>query len=84
MDYIILLLIITIFGIGIIIISKKQIGDKNKSSVTSLVDETETEVVQIPSNKIKCPECKKEIDRGLTCCPDYGVSIPKFLRYHPS
>lgn len=35
------------------------------------------------SGKIKCPNCKENIDEGLTFCPECGNRIPEFLRYSP-
>lgn len=37
-----------------------------------------------PAGKIKCPECHKTIDEGLTFCPECGARIPEFLRYNPT
>ncbi|TFF87261.1 MAG: zinc-ribbon domain-containing protein [Promethearchaeota archaeon] len=33
--------------------------------------------------KIKCPDCKEEIDEGLQFCPECGHRIPDFLRFNP-
>ena len=37
-----------------------------------------------PTNKIKCPECKKIIDEGLIFCPECGNRIPEFYRFNPN
>ncbi|MBD3342189.1 MAG: hypothetical protein GF353_24015 [Candidatus Lokiarchaeota archaeon] len=43
-----------------------------------------SKISEIPSGKIKCPDCNKLIDEGLTFCPECGNRIPEFLRFNPN
>lgn len=85
MGYIILILVLWMFGIGLVIILVK----KKDSIITKPVSvPTEglipSELTEAPSNKIQCPECKKLIDEGLSFCPECGSRIPEFLRFNPN
>ncbi len=85
MGYIVLILVLMIFGIGLIMILMK----KNKGVITKPVSvSTEglipSELNEVPVSKIQCPECKKLIDEGLAFCPECGSRIPEFLRFNPN
>ncbi|MHA2006807.1 MAG: zinc ribbon domain-containing protein [Promethearchaeota archaeon] len=85
MGYIILIAVLVIFIIGIIIILRKNDGYKKiKVIPRTQVDSISASLEEISENKIKCPECKKLIDEGLTFCPDCGSRIPEFLRFNPN
>lgn len=84
MGYIILILILIIFTIGLIIILMKKTGVKILKPISvSTETSNPSELSQVPSSKILCPECKKLIDEGLTFCPECGGRIPEFLRFNP-
>lgn len=36
----------------------------------------------IPEGKIQCPECYSILQEGLSFCPECGIRIPEFYRYH--
>jgi hypothetical protein len=82
--YSLLTIIIISFTFGLIFILIKH-RTKYKKKPTSGV--TEIPELQVSgtgiSGKIKCPECSKTIDEGLTFCPECGARIPEFLRYNP-
>jgi len=84
LGYSVLTIILAAFIIGLIIIlinHKKVIKSKTFPQVT---DGTESlGVSSIIHGKIRCPECHKSIDEGLTFCPECGARIPEFLRYNP-
>lgn len=64
-----------------LIITKKEVVKED-----ILVGEPEKQLeiaLDAPEGKIKCPECKKTIEEGLSFCPECGKRIPEFLRYHP-
>ena len=86
MGYVILLLILTIFGIGVIIILVKKKGSEpTKESIIIVPDDSiPSDGDYIPINKITCPDCKKLINKGLTFCPECGARIPEFLRFNPN
>lgn len=85
MGYIILTLIILIFGIGLIsILMKRKESISVKTATAPPGGSILSELDRIPSRKIQCPECKKLIDEGLAFCPECGVRIPEFLRYNPN
>lgn len=86
MGYIIFLLILTIFGIGVIIILVKKKGSEfTKDSIINVPDDSiPSDGDYIPINKITCPDCKKLINEGLTFCPECGARIPEFLRFNPN
>lgn len=76
----VLILILFIIGIcSVLIISKKE---KIQVS-TSTPGAQQPPGLQAPQGKIKCPECKKTIEEGITFCPECGIRIPEFLRYNP-
>jgi len=81
MGYSLLILFLIIFIVSLIIIitRKSKVEEKKAASVTSTVS-----VGDAPAGKIKCPECHKAIEEGLTFCPDCGARIPEFLRYNPN
>ena len=84
MGYIVLILIISIFVFGLVLIlvkKKESLGIKPVSGPSE--EEISSELDQVPSRKITCPDCKKLIDEGLAFCPECGVRIPEFLRYRP-
>lgn len=84
MAYIILLLVITLFSIGVILILVKRKQIIGKTEITAPKDETkQLELDQIPNRNIVCPECKKPIEGGLTFCPECGVRTHEFLRHNP-
>lgn len=37
---------------------------------------------KVPSGKIKCPDCEKVIEEGLTFCPDCGNRIPPWAKFN--
>ena len=37
---------------------------------------------KIPSGKIKCPDCEKVIEEGLTFCPECGNRIPPWAKFN--
>ncbi|NVM36363.1 MAG: zinc ribbon domain-containing protein, partial [Candidatus Lokiarchaeota archaeon] len=85
MGYFILILILIIFGIGLIIILvKKNEGIITKPISVSTEGSIPSELIETPSSKIQCPECKKLIDEGLAFCPECGSRIPEFLRFNPN
>ena len=85
MGYVIFLLIISIFGIGVIIILAKKGGEKLVKSVVVVPDDSiPSDAIDVPISKISCPECKKLINEGLTFCPECGSRIPEFLRFNPN
>lgn len=85
MGYIIIIAVLVIFCIGIILILRKTAGTKKiKVDSSTQMDSISTSLDEIPGNKIKCPECKKPIDEGLTFCPECGSRIPEFLRFNPN
>ncbi len=85
MGYIVLTLILMIFGIGLIIILvKKNEGIITKPVSVSTEGLIPSELSDVPSSKIQCPECKKLIDEGLAFCPECGSRIPEFLRFNPT
>lgn len=84
LGYILLLLIVSIFGIGIILILKKKVEVISKKPTSTIYETERTELVEVPSKKIACPECKKLIEEGLVFCSKCGVRIPEFLRYNPN
>jgi len=86
MGYVILLLILTIFSIGVIIILVKKKGSEStKESILSVPEDSiPSDGESIPINKITCPDCKKLINEGLTFCPECGARIPEFLRFNPN
>ncbi|MEE9376418.1 MAG: zinc ribbon domain-containing protein [Candidatus Lokiarchaeia archaeon] len=85
MGYIILILVLMIFGIGLIIIlMKKNEGIITKPVSVSTEGLIPSELTEAPVNKIQCPECKRLIDEGLAFCPECGSRIPEFLRFNPN
>lgn len=86
LGYVLLLLIITIFGVGVIaILTKKKGIEKSKVTTLSTSDDSKSSGTdEIPISKITCPECKKLINEGLTFCPECGARIPEFLRFNPN
>ena len=83
---VILLLILTIFSIGVIIILVKKKGSEStKETILSVPEDSiPSGGESIPINKITCPDCKKLINEGLTFCPECGARIPEFLRFNPN
>jgi len=76
------ILIILLFILGIstaLILTKKEIPKEEMPQPTPQIPSG----LEAPQGKIKCPECKKTIDEGLTFCPECGIRIPEFLRYNP-
>ncbi|MHA1273133.1 MAG: zinc ribbon domain-containing protein [Promethearchaeota archaeon] len=67
-----------IFSTAILIILTK-----NPSEEEIIAAQTGSQQGIIPEHKIKCPECGKIIDEGLTFCPECGNRIPEFLRFGP-
>jgi len=85
MGYVIIILILMIFGIGLIIILvRKNEGIITKPGSSSTEGSIPSELIEAPSSKIQCPECKKLIDEGLAFCPECGIRIPEFLRFNPN
>lgn len=85
MGYVILILILMIFGIGLIIILMKKTGVKIIKPVSvSTEGSIHSEISEAPGSKIQCPECKRLIDEGLAFCPECGSRIPEFLRFNPN
>ena len=37
---------------------------------------------KVPRGKIKCPDCEKVIEEGLTFCPDCGNRIPPWAKFN--
>jgi len=37
---------------------------------------------KVPSGKIKCPDCEKVIEEGLTFCPECGNRIPPWAKFN--
>lgn len=73
------------FGIAIIIVLVKSKGiGKEEASFVASVTQVTPRSSSLPAGKIKCPECDKLIDEGLTFCPECGKRIPEFLRYQPN
>ncbi|MCK4370534.1 MAG: zinc ribbon domain-containing protein [Candidatus Lokiarchaeota archaeon] len=85
MGYIILISVLTIFGIGLIIIFVKKKDLKTVKPISVSTEESiVSELEEVPIRKIQCPECKKLIDEGLAFCPECGSRIPEFLRFNPN
>ena len=84
LGYVLLLLIITIFGVGVIaILTKKKGMEKPKVPILNTPESTKTsDFDEFPISKISCPECKRLINEGLTFCPECGAKIPEFLRFN--
>ncbi|MFX1355875.1 MAG: zinc ribbon domain-containing protein [Promethearchaeota archaeon] len=84
LGYSILTIISISFFICLIIILIKHRKTVKSKSTSQVVGATETiESTSVIKGKIKCPECRKSIDEGLTFCPECGARIPEFLRYNP-
>ncbi|MFX0155369.1 MAG: hypothetical protein ACFE9Q_12675 [Candidatus Hodarchaeota archaeon] len=84
MGYIFLILIISIFGIGLVLILVKRKESLIKKPVSAPTEvETSSELDQVTSREINCPDCKMLIEEGLAFCPECGSRIPEFLRYRP-
>ena len=85
MGYLILLLVYLVVLIAIPIILTRKVEEEtyipSSEAISTPVTETDASA---PAGKIKCPECRKEIDEGLTFCPDCGARIPEFLQFSPS
>lgn len=84
LGYSILTIISTAFFIVFIIVLVKHKGVVKSKSFSQTIEGngalgTSTGIL----GKIKCPECRKTIDEGLTFCPECGARIPEFLRYNP-
>ncbi len=85
MGYIVLILIVSIFVIGLVLILvKTKKGKEAKPAFSAASEPAPSSLREIPSNKIKCPECKRLIDEGLSFCPECGGRIPEFLRFNPN
>ena len=86
LGYVLLLLITTIFGVGVIIIltNKKGIEKPKVTILTTSDNSMSSNINEISISKIGCPECKKLINEGLTFCPECGARIPEFLRFNPN
>jgi len=85
MGYIILISVLTIFGISLIIIFVKKKDLKTVKPISISTEESiVSELEEVPIRKIQCPECKKLIDEGLAFCPECGSRIPEFLRFNPN
>lgn len=74
---------LSIFGIGLvfivyILIKKKEKSEKPQDS-SLVIDSSESLI-----GKIRCPNCRKQIQEGLAFCPECGERIPEFLRYNPN
>lgn len=83
MGYIILISVLTIFGIGLIIIFVKKKDLKTVKPISVSTEESiVSELEEVPIRKIQCPECKELIDEGLAFCPECGSRIPEFLRFN--
>ncbi len=77
----ILIILIIIFGISFTLILTKR--ETIKEEILTYEPEKQIEAaLDAPQGKIKCPECKKIINEGLTFCPECGNRIPEFFRYH--
>lgn len=64
----------------IIVLTQKEEDEGDKSTLPPSIQEQRG----VPQGKIKCPECKKIIEEGLTFCPECGNRIPEFLKYNPN
>ena len=85
MGYIFLILIVSIFVISLVLILvKTKKGKEAKPAFSAASEPAPSSLREIPSNKIKCPECKRLIDEGLSFCPECGGRIPDFLRFNPN
>ncbi|TFG22720.1 MAG: zinc ribbon domain-containing protein [Promethearchaeota archaeon] len=72
---------IVIFGTGLvfifyILVKKTKKSEKIQDS-SVVIDSTGSLI-----GKISCPNCRKQIQEGLTFCPECGERIPEFLRYN--
>ncbi len=76
--YVFLLSAGIIFSTAILLILVKKESIKEEKKAPS-----GTSSVNLPVGKIKCPECSKIIDEGLSFCPECGNRIPEFLRFGP-
>jgi hypothetical protein len=82
-----LLILSIIFGTAILIILTEKTEIELNQTQTSSQGATKAQVETIsdaPAGKIKCPNCKKVIEEGLTFCPECGNRIPEFLRFNPN
>ena len=83
--YIVLFLVLIIFGLCLIIIlSKKKETEDSKPISSPPEGSVLTQISEVNVGKILCPECKKIINEGLTFCPECGGRIPEFLRFNPN
>ncbi len=83
--YIVLFLVLIIFGISLIIIlSKKKEIEDSKPISSPPEGSVLSQISEVNVGKISCPECKKIINEGLTFCPECGGRIPEFLRFNPN
>lgn len=73
---------VSIFGTGLIfiiyILVKKTKKSEKPESSNIIIDSGEPLI-----GKIRCPECRKQIQEGLVFCPECGNRIAEFLRYNP-
>jgi len=81
MGYSLMILFLIVFIVSLIIIIKRRSKVEEKETVGA---SSTVSVEDAPLGKIKCPECHKTINEGLTFCPDCGARIPEFLRYNPN
>ena len=78
LGYLFLFSIMIIFGTAIIVILTSEEDTEGLPSSSASFSGN------IPDDKIRCAECGKLIDEGLTFCPECGERIPEFLRFSPS
>ncbi|MFX0059238.1 MAG: zinc ribbon domain-containing protein [Candidatus Hodarchaeota archaeon] len=84
MGYSLLTIISIAFTIGLIMIIYKHKSATKLKSTSKVIEAGTLGTSSGISGKIKCPECNKIIDEGLTFCPECGARIPEFLRYNPT
>jgi len=80
------LLIITsiVIIVSLIIVLTRRKTTEEEMKLATFSKPGSMSIGTAPAGKIKCPECHKAIDEGLTFCPDCGARIPEFLRYNPT
>jgi len=84
MGYLLLFILIGVFGIPSAIIILKKVKTSESKYVTPSESVSYSDAQGLPAGKIKCPKCGKNIPEGLVFCPECGERIPEFMRYNPS
>ena len=73
---------VSIFGTGFIfivyVLVKKTKKTKKPQDLSIAIDSSESII-----GRIRCPNCRRQIQEGLAFCPECGDRIPEFLRYNP-